>query len=297
MSEPSERVRVGAKVTIYPRGKQKIYVADFWFNGRHCRKSLETPNKKVATERASKLDATLCSGTYRAPPVPTSIEEAAHLYIAYLTTQDRARKTLVKYQGIFKILLGFLKEQRIVQLAQFTALTFDSFRQFRAKTRHRKTLYVEGVVIKQLLKWCKSRHLILENPIADYKLEKPPLQPKAGPNLQQVNLILQTMPDDKRAMIALLAFTGMCTGELQRLQPGDIDRTGNWIQIVSRKGLETKTRESHKFLSIRAYEELLAGYADIEKTVAVYDAAESAISRGRSHGKHQALKRRFSNSR
>jgi len=44
MTNP-DRTPVGDRVTIYPRGKKKTYVADYWLDGRHCRKSLGTTNK------------------------------------------------------------------------------------------------------------------------------------------------------------------------------------------------------------------------------------------------------------
>ena len=44
----------------------------------------------------------------------------------------------------------------------------------------------------------------------------------------------------------MLAFTGMRSGELQRLRVEDVDLKGNWIHIVSREGAETKTGYSRK---------------------------------------------------
>lgn len=58
----NERIRVGNRITIYQRGKKKIYVADYWSGGQHCRQSLETANLKVARERAIKLEAELSNG-------------------------------------------------------------------------------------------------------------------------------------------------------------------------------------------------------------------------------------------
>lgn len=56
MAERPDRVRVGDRVTIYPRGKKKTWCADFWREGLHCRQSLGTANKKVALRRAMKLE-------------------------------------------------------------------------------------------------------------------------------------------------------------------------------------------------------------------------------------------------
>jgi integrase len=91
-----------------------------------------------------------------------------------------------------------------------------------------------------------SRHLLRDNPIAGYKLSKPPFEPKGGPSLKQVESILAASPKTIRPALAILAFTGMRSGELQRLKPGDVDTVGGWIFIRSRDGAETKTRLSRK---------------------------------------------------
>lgn len=44
----------------------------------------------------------------------------------------------------------------------------------------------------------------------------------------------------------MLGFTGMRSGELQRLKPEDVDLKGGWNKIISRDGAETKTRFSRK---------------------------------------------------
>lgn len=107
-------------------------------------------------------------------------------------------------------------------------------------------MYNDGILIKQLMKWAKSRKLIRENPIADYKMVKPPLVPKEGPGLAEIDSILAAVKDPLRTILAMLAFTGMRSGELQRLRKEDVDFTENWIHIVSRTGAETKTRRSRK---------------------------------------------------
>ena len=88
--------------------------------------------------------------------------------------------------------------------------------------------------------------MITDNPLIDVKLNKPPLEPKAGPSLEQVDRILPGADEPLRSQLAVLAFTGMRAGELQRLRPEDIDLAGGWVHIRSRPGAETKTRTSRK---------------------------------------------------
>jgi integrase len=246
MTDRPDRTRVGDRVTIYARGQRRIWCADFWRDGRHCRQSLRTAKKKVALQHALRLAAELAAGTYHQSPPPVSVRQAAGDYLTYLRTEGRAYKTLVKYRGILDTPVAFLEGHRAARLGQFTASLFDRFRTHRAGGLRPKTLYTEGVVIKQFLRWAKSRRLIGENPIADVKLSKPALEPKGGPDLCQVDRILAALPGPKRAMVALLAFTGMRSGELQRLRPEDVDPAGSWVHVRSRPGAETKTRMSRK---------------------------------------------------
>jgi integrase len=242
----NERVLIGDRVTIYQRGKKEIWCADFWQDGQHRRQSLKTPNKKVAVERATKLAATLVDGSYHQPLPALTIAETVQSYIDNLVTENRSRRTIVKYRGIFDSLVAFLSKQGVTRMGQFSAVHFDRYRAHLRSELALKTLYDMSIIVKQFYRWAKRRKMVLENPLEDIKLSKPKLSPKAGPELQQLDTVLAATRGRLRAMIAMLAFTGMRSGELQRLRQEDVDLRGNWIHIVSRPGLETKTRQSRK---------------------------------------------------
>jgi site-specific recombinase XerD len=255
----NERILVGNRVTIYPRGKKKIWCADFWRDGEHRKQSLKTSNKKVAVERATTLAASLSDGSYHRPLPSVMIAETAEAYMDFLKTEDRARRTIVKYRGILNTLVDFLRELGITRMAQFTATQFDKFRAHRKQDHHVKTLYTEGVVIKQFFRWAKKRRIVLENPLDEIKLAKPKLVPKKGPSMAEIDLILDGADGRLRAIIAIAGFTGMRSGEQQRLRKEDVDFDAGWIHVVSRPGAETKTRETRKIpLHPRLREILLA---------------------------------------
>ncbi|MBA4192660.1 MAG: hypothetical protein C0467_32235 [Planctomycetaceae bacterium] len=246
MADEPNRIRVGERITIFRRGAKKIWCADFWQDGVHRKVSLKTSNKKIAIERATKLAADLTGGMYRqAPPVITA-QKAVEDYLTSLKTENRAPKTLAKYRGVFALFIAFLERHRITRLGQVTAGHLDRYRAERKETRHQKTIYCEGVIIKQLFKWAKSRKLIADNPLCEIKLNKPPMEPKAGPSLEQLNAILAAADEPLRSELVVLAFTGMRAGELQRLRPEDVDLESSWVNIRSRPGAETKTRQSRK---------------------------------------------------
>ena len=62
-SDREDREIIGNRVRIYPRGMKGIYCADFWAEGKHCRVSLKTRNRKVAVDRAVALAGSLQEGT------------------------------------------------------------------------------------------------------------------------------------------------------------------------------------------------------------------------------------------
>jgi integrase len=246
MTNDNHRTRVGNRVTIYPRGKKKTYVADFWQDNVHHRVSLKTPNKKVAVERATRLAADLDQGAYHRPNADVTVRRAVDDYLAHLRTENRAPKTLVKYAGVLNAFATFLAEHRVTRLAKVGARHFDQYRVRRTADCHRNTVYGDSTILKQLFKWAKSRRYLTDNPLADIKVAKPVAEPKGGPTLDQVTRLLGSADEPLRSQLAVLAFTGMRSGELQRLRPEDVDPAGGWVHIVSRPGAETKTRTSRK---------------------------------------------------
>jgi integrase len=241
-----DRIPIGERVTIYCRGKRNIWTADFFENGRHQRQSLKTANKKIAIRRALMLESKLASGTYQPPAPATTISAAKQQYIDYLKAEGRAPKTIVRYQGELDALERFCDQRGVRRLSQVSPAIIDSYRGDRRKTHHPKTVHHETMVLKQLLRWSETRHLIAENPLRSYRVSKPISQPKPAPSLLQVQQILAAATAEQRVVLGSLAFTGMRVGELQHLREEDVDLKSGWIHIMSRPGAETKTKLSRK---------------------------------------------------
>ena len=122
----------------------------------------------------------------------------------------------------------------------------DQYRAERKKVLAPKSMRNEAVLLKSFLKWCKQRRLLVHNPMEDMTFKKPLTRSKGGPSLEQIDGLLAEVSDRRLIQFAMLAFTGMRSGELERLKPEDIDLEGNWIHVVSRDGAETKTGHSRK---------------------------------------------------
>jgi integrase len=233
-------------VTIYQRGKSKIWCADYWHDGSHRRESLQTTNRREAISRAVKIDDELNSGTLRHVDSEVTIAAAKEQYLAYLTVEGRAKKTVGRYTGELTNLAEFCEANRIKSLAQVTPALFDRFRAMRKQSIGPKTMFHEGIVCKQFLKWCVSRHLIVDNPLKDYKIKEPPPRRRPAPAVAEVLQLFGESSPRQRELLAVLAYTGMRSGELQRLRREDVDLKQGWIHVESREGAETKTRHSRK---------------------------------------------------
>ena len=241
------KIKVGNKITIFPRGKKGIYTAEFFYDGEHRRKSLKTCNKKIAIDRATKLGNELLDGTYQKSDSEIRIEDAIERYTESLTTDGRARKTLVRYRGVLTKLMEFSEKKKKRLLRQITASLFDQFRAERSSKVSVRTLYHEGTICKTFLYWCVSRGLLKQNPLEKVKLNKPKPRLRPSPSLQDVQKILMDCTEGQKILYEALAYTGMRSGELRTLRKEDVDLKQNWIHVVSRDDAErTKTGESRK---------------------------------------------------
>jgi integrase len=247
MNNNPKRIRVGDRVTIYPRGKNKTYVADYWQNGKHCRRSLETRNFKVARQRAVQLDVQLANGGVTSPTSSKALDESVAAFLSHLGTEGRRPRTVKKYRGFLAMFTQFAADRDVRRPSQVAALHIDQFRALRKQGHSSpKTMHNDGVMLKSFFRWCKQRKLIAESPMAEMTFHKPISEPKGGPSLAEIDKILAAANEPRRTQLALLAFAGLRSGELQRLERLDVDLAGGWIHVVSRPDAETKTGRSRK---------------------------------------------------
>ncbi len=244
---PNDLLPIGNRLKIRKGGKKGTWIADFHYDGQHRKKSMKTCNKKIAIDRAMKLENELLDGTYQNTESEIKLESAINRYIESLVTDKRARKTLVRYRGVLTKLLEFSQEKKRRLLKQITASLFDQFRSERSSKVSARTLYHEGTICKTFLYWCVSRGLLKQNPLEKVKLNKPKPRLRPSPSLQDVQKILKDCTEGQKILYEALAYTGMRSGELRTLRKEDVDLKQNWIHVVSRDDAErTKTGESRK---------------------------------------------------
>ncbi|RLS86279.1 MAG: hypothetical protein DWI06_00275 [Planctomycetota bacterium] len=242
----NDYLSINANLKIIRRGKKGLWCADFNIGNNHKRVSLKTVDQKTAIEMAEKMSLEIAKGDFKAQPAKVSLDSGVELYLRMVQSEERSRKTLVKYTQVLKELRGLLSKKGVNYLCQIDSSDFDDYRIHRKAMLSGKTVYNECVIFKQFMKFCKSRKLIPENPIAELRLNKPKANKRKAPSQEEVAKMLASVLKEDKIFILSLATTGMRSGELQRLQKEDVDLAGNWIHIVSRPGLPTKTGQSRK---------------------------------------------------
>ena len=129
----NNRFPIGDRVVIYQRGQKKTWYADFHENGQHRRKSLRTKNRKVAEQRARKLDTELIDGEYKPPAPAVKIADAKDQFIAAMKDAGRKHKTISKYQKEIGDLVTFANAMGVVNVKDFTPEVFQKYRKQRSK--------------------------------------------------------------------------------------------------------------------------------------------------------------------
>ena len=175
-----------------------------------------------------------------------SIQQATDDFLSNLKTDKRRKKTSSKYKGQFKKFIAFAATQGIREMSEVDLSLMDRFRAARVSKVSDRTMNNDGRALKTFFGWSAKRHYIPTNPLADTKFPRPKYQPRGGPNLDEINQILEIAPPALMPVIAALAFTGRRSSEIEHLRPEDIDFAGNWVHIVSRPDAPTKTGNSGK---------------------------------------------------
>ena len=162
------------------------------------------------------------------------------------TLSPGAYRTVRRYQGILELFGQFADGQGVTKLVNVSMTLIDKFRARRKEKVAPKTMHNEGRLLKSFLGWCEERKLIRENPLGKRKFSPPKPKRRKAPSLVQVNDILDAATALRHPQFALLAFCGARSGEGRNLLVEDVDFVGEWMQIRSRPGHETKNGEDRK---------------------------------------------------
>lgn len=241
VSPTQARIRVGERVFILQRGKAGRWTAEFTLNGEHARKSLGTCNRTLAERRARQLDLDLVRGEYRQEIPKVSLGEATTRFVEAKKAEGRARKTIIKYEAEIKAFVEFCQRQGLDSVQELEPRVLDAYRANRAAGREAYTLHNHAIIIKGWLKWLVSRDYLADDPFRKLRLNTPRRRRHWSPPVNVIDTLLAAADDVLAGRLATLAYTGMRVGELRNMQRGDLDLSGNWIYIRSRRDARTKT--------------------------------------------------------
>lgn len=236
-------VKVGEVVSIYQRGKR--WYANYQFEGKQCRESLQTCSQKQARVKALLLEAEILEGRHAKKVKAPTIGLAFTEYLAHLRTESKAAKTLQKVELVQRRVLDLAARRKAKSLLDLNLAFVDAYRaeavQRKVKPAEPKTLLNETVIIRQLVNFALSRNMITSDPLRGLKLKKVKSKPQPCWTLDEVDLILATAKPPHKLALTLLAETGMRVGELKWLTWDDVDFEHGFLHIRTKPGWKPKT--------------------------------------------------------
>lgn len=287
-NENSDRYELaGERVSIFQRGH--TWYANYQHEGRQYRPSLHTRSKKEARRRAIRLEAELLNGQRPSAGKIPSLSSVIEKYTQFLTSEGRAKKTLGKYDSIFRRLKDLAGRRRVTKITGVTLDLVDAYKSQRvADEAAKKTIYTEVVVIRQLVNYALSRQMITVDPLDGIKLKKP--KPRRQPcwSRTEVDRILAAAEEPHRSAITLLAETGMRVGEVKYLTWDDVDMGRSVLLVREKEGWKPKTGDSRAVPLTPAAQAVLRALPKSSTWVFT-----SAPSRKYPRGDHQISERRL----
>lgn len=214
--------------------------------GRH---SLGTTDRSAAVERLRQLDVLkavefgLTDGSLLEQPPGATIElrHGWQRYCTYLARPEVARgtsaKTRQRYTAIFDKFVDFAERHHVQHWSQVTAQLVNKYlTDLQRREYADRTLYMEGTVIKQIMKWLVSERLIPRECLFRLPLRKvhgtrtycwTKAEVAAMISHCRENAALEWLGN----VIVALANTGMRISELAALRQQDIDLDKGFIRV------------------------------------------------------------------
>jgi integrase len=235
----NENELVGEVVRIFLKGT--TWWANYQFRGRQKRTSLRTNNKKEARRRAVLLEADVLRGHVQSECKSTPIDVAIDAYRSYLKAERRAKKTLIKYNKVLDRVRDLANRLGRKSTTGIDLQFIDAYRKERTDAEAApKTVYNETMIIRQLVNFAKSRHLVTGDPLAGLRLREPKPTPQPCWSTAELDQILAAA-DIYVVAYTILADTGLRVGELKHLTWVDVDFDHNVLHVRPKGDWKPKT--------------------------------------------------------
>ncbi len=222
---------VGEFVRIFCRGK--TWWVNYQHDGKQIRRTLKTRSKKQAKLEALKIEGKLQKGESVRAKRTATIDEILDAYDAYLIGEGRAKKTLSKYRAVMTHMKTLAGKRHTTHGDGIDLAFVDAYRSQRRRDKAgAKTIHVETVVIKQIVKFAVGRELLSDDKLKGLKLTRPRPTPQPCWSVAQRGRILEAArATPYYELFCLLAETGMRISEAKYLTWDDVDLENGFLYI------------------------------------------------------------------
>jgi integrase len=219
------------------------WYVNYRFNGKQCRKSAKTKNRKFAEIALQDLELQLFKGNLVGQKGRRYKEESLNQIVyRYLSYVDE--NTVPEYGRHVKMYLSkwlnFLNEQDIMKASSINIKTVDDFLVNVLRNRATKTKKEYLASLKACLNRAIKWDLIKENPIRDANISGKTIKKVNFFSKDQIKILWENAPKDLQIAIHILVYTGIRLGELWALRWEDIDFVNSQIWVRAYKGFTPK---------------------------------------------------------
>lgn len=226
-------------------GEHKIsrkWHAEYNHEGNKFHEPLKTTHKNKAISAAHAICQRLDRGEKRHVQKRIEWEEIQAKYLRSRETEGCSSKTLTKYTQVLNDLVAFARtENRLLPKAFTPADFWEWSHKKRERGLHPKTRVGHLTIAKQMFNWAVGEavpKLLLENPIADVKIDVATSSPQPCFSPEQVAILLANAdPDHEGPIYAVLAYLGLRIGEAAELLWSDFHFDhGDFGKVTIRRG-------------------------------------------------------------
>ena len=228
------------KVRVHQRGKW--WHASYTLHGTRHRKALKVTNKEHAEARAQEIYDLIREGNYTAL---TALEKNLQVTFAQFLEkfrQDYHNWDESTWRGNSGLLLKLVTEFGEVPLNAITTHQLEGYlarrvdEGLKAATRNR---YVSA--LRTIFRKAKEWDFVTRDPAESLRTKKEQQRPITALTRDELDKLLNELPEKARQMATLAAFTGMRKSELQALRWGDVDLTERTLTVKKSKNKKTRT--------------------------------------------------------
>jgi hypothetical protein len=142
-STKNQSEQVGNHVRIFLNGTK--WYANYLWQNKQRRVSLRTSSKKEARRKAVLLDAGLLQGSHQEKQRSYTIQEVCDAYLAYMTSEEKAAKTMTKIDLVIRRTRQLASEKKLRHIDEIDLKFVDAYRAMRVVERTQKETKAQDI--------------------------------------------------------------------------------------------------------------------------------------------------------